>query len=241
MANLGFTTPAPSSGPIGTASGALKLTRVGPVPVGGGTLISVSSFSKTGNAIGVVYNDIGAGAGPGTLLAQTAPYAGGFVDTWNTANTTTTPALVAGSYYWVGQQIQSDSSTFYYREQPGTNNVILSSSTYGTPPSTMVGSGYGFYSDNDLGDYRTYSAGVATRSTSITLVDGSNAAVASTSIDWYLTSTWAGTVAASGTTSTNASGVLLITGLTPAAGSYKLFVKQASDENFYAMRPVTLV
>lgn len=87
----------------------------------------------------------------------------------------------------------------------------------------------------------TFTTAVATRSTSVHLLDGANAGIASTSISWFLTSTWGSSPLESGTTSTNSTGDLLLTGLVSAAGSYLLFMKLASDQNTNAMRPVTLV
>jgi hypothetical protein len=135
----------------------------------------------------------------------------------STSGVTASSAAVSTTTPSISVSSLSENTTYYYAlvqvNANGTSNVLTGSFT------TLV----------------------STRSTSVSFVDGSNAASASLSIDWFLTATWGGSVVASGTTSTNASGVLSLTGLTPAAGSYKLFYKLTSNEDHNAMCPVTLV
>ena len=118
-------------------------------------------------------------------------------------------------------------------------SITLSGLTAGTTYN------YAIVQNNANGDSNvligSFTTSVASRSTSITFRDGSNAAVASTSINWFLTSSWGGAVLASGSTSTNSAGALLLTGLSPAAGAYKLFYQLASNENHNGMSPVILV
>jgi hypothetical protein len=104
---------------------------------------------------------------------------------------------------------------------------------------------YALVQNNANGDSNvvtgSFTTSAVTTSTSLGMRDNSNAAVASTSINWYLTSTWGGSVLASGTTSTDGAGALTLTGLSLAAGTYMLFYKLASDQTSNGMHTVVLV
>jgi hypothetical protein len=87
----------------------------------------------------------------------------------------------------------------------------------------------------------SFTTAAVTTSTALGLRNEFNAPINFTSFDWFLISTWGDTVLASGTTSTNGSGSLLLSGLSLAAGPYLLFYKLASNQDHNGMRPVTLV
>lgn len=127
------------------------------------------------------------------------------------------------------------------------SNAVTSTSTSVAFSGLSAGTAYHFAvaqeNANGLSNVLTgsFTTAIASRSTSITFRDGSNAVVASQSISWFITSTWAGPVLHSGTTSTDGSGALLLSGLSSAAGSYKLFYKLASNESHNGMSQVILV
>lgn len=87
----------------------------------------------------------------------------------------------------------------------------------------------------------SFTTAAVTTSTALGLRNELNAPISSTSFKWFLTSNWGGSVLASGTTSTNGSGTLLLSGLSLAAGPYLLFYSLASNVDHNGMRPVTLV
>lgn len=135
----------------------------------------------------------------------------------NTTGVTSSSAAVSTTTPSVAQSSLTSSTTYYYalvqENSTGLSHVLTGS----------------------------FTTAVSTRSTALSFRDSANAAVVSTSISWFLTSTWGGAALESGTTSTNGSGALLLAGLSSAAGSYKLWYKMTSDENLNGMRPVTLV
>ena len=141
-----------------------------------------------------------------------------------------------------GQNASGSTSGVISGNAPVTStsvSVALSGLTAGTAYN------YAIVQNNANGDSNvltgSFTTSIASRSTSITFRDSSNAPVGSHSVNWYLTSTWGGAVVHSGTNSTDSGGALLLTGLSSAAGNYLLFYKSAADQNLNGMRPVTLV
>jgi len=111
-----------------------------------------------------------------------------------------------------------------------------SSASYGTATNTTLTVG-------GVSDTFT-STTINTRTASITLHNASDTNLASVSLQWFIESAWGNgkyDSSCAGTTSTDANGDLLLTGLTAPAGNYIIHVRIASDTTSNAAGLITLV
>lgn len=178
-----------------------------------------------------------------TLGATTNQGTSGSNNAYAVWSTTNGFSGVTGTQVKAGQNAAGSTS--------GVSNsgaVAITSTAVSIPISSLTGGTTYYYAivqNNANGDSNvltgSFTTSAATRSTAKRFVNGSDSPLVSTSINWFLTSTFGGTVLASGTTSTDANGDLLLSGLTPAAGSYLLSYKLASNEDHNGTARVTLV
>lgn len=210
--------------------------------------------SKAGQS-GVVINGAASGA---TLSSPTTPSIG--TTTATLGATTTNGTAGSNNIYGVwstsnvfsgvtGTQVKAGQNASGSTSGVSASGIVAVTSTSPTISVTGLTANTTYYFalvENDVnGDSNvvtgSFTTSAVTTSFSLGMLNGSDAAVASISLSWFLMSTWGGAVLASGTTSTDSGGSLTVSGLSQAAGTYKLFYKLASDETQNGMHLVDLV
>lgn len=218
-----------------------------------GSTYTDSSSPLTGGQPGIVYyyQDIRSiavddwqGGDTAAVAALSAPTPSGTLGTQTTATIGCTTTQNTGTFYCVADSAANLSGVTAAQiklGQKASGAAALASANSAisttTPSAGVTGLtaatlySYAIVQNNANGDSNavtgTFTTAVATYGASINLVNSGGSAYASTSFNWFAMTTFGTTLVGSGTTSTNGSGVLAVTGVT-ASGSGWLTGKDAA-------------